>query len=97
MICGFSDRDLLPPYIIYKAEREPMKSWTLNGLHGIFYCTDECCNEITKYTCIKLSLMNMTTFLRWFNDVFLLYSHKLSGKTILCGDSSASHFSSEVI
>lgn len=71
MVCGSASGVLLPPFVIYRAERPPLEAWTLNGPRGKPLCDDECCKNGTKYVSTKSGWIDMVTFHVWFSKVFI--------------------------
>ncbi len=84
MFAGMAAGDLLPPYVIYKAQY-CYPSWCKGGIKGAFY------------TSMPSGWFNNYVFVNWLKDVFVPYCRRLSGKKLLLEDNLASHISMEVI
>lgn len=84
MVCGSADGELLPPYVVYKAQNL-YDGWTLGGPAG------------TRYSVSKSGWFDMEIFEKWFRDIFLEAVSSTPGRKILIGDNLASHFSVNVI
>lgn len=75
---------LLPPYVVYKAEGM-WSSWTLGGPPG------------TRYNRTKYGWFDECCFLDWFHTIVVPWAKKRDGKKMLIGDNLSSHFSGEII
>lgn len=86
MFAGSASGELLPPYIVYKAENL-YKTWTENGPAG------------ARYNRSKNSWFNEAIFEDWFKSTALPYFKKLpiESPKALIGDNLASHISQSVI
>ena len=84
MVCGSASGELLPPFVIYKAQN-CYENWTKNGPTG------------TKYDVSKSGWFDSRTFELWFMNVFIPHVAKLDGRKVLVGDNLASHFSPDVV
>lgn len=96
MMCGSAAGVLLPPYIIYRAEKM-WTQWTENGPKLGPCCTDRCCAAGARYNRTSHGWMDAETFTDWFKSSFLPHAKRQEGRKILIGDNLASHFTEEVI
>ena len=84
MFAGTAAGDLLPPYIVYKAQNM-WEQWTNGGPDGAHYNRslsgwfDEAC------------------FQDWFQSIVVPWAKRLEGKKVLIGDNLSSHFSKPVL
>ncbi len=97
MMCDSAAGVLLPPCVLYRAEKAPLAAWKENGPVGKPCCESDCCKGGTYYTSTKSGWFDMSTFELWFVDVFLPHAFTLTGKIVLTADNLASHFSPKVI
>lgn len=84
MFCGSAAGDVIPPYVVYKADHL-WDRWTEGGLAGV------------RYNRTKSGWFDSVTFSDWFHRQFLPYSRRFGKRVVLIGDNLASHFSEEVI
>lgn len=86
MFSGSAAGDLLPPYIVYRAEHL-YDSWTSGGPTG------------ARYNRSKNSWFNMAIFEDWFNTIVIPYFRKFDDDEpkVIIGDNLASHISVSVI
>lgn len=96
MMCISASGVLLPPYVIYKAEKM-WKQWTENGPKGLPCCNERCCALGCRYNRTHHGWIDAPTFNDWFESTFLPHAKKLPGRKILLGDNLSSHFSDNVI
>lgn len=83
MICVTAARELLSPYIVYKA-KYLYPDWTEGGPRG------------TRYNRSKSGWFDSDIFEDWFNSVALPYLRRLEGRKVIC-DNLGSHLSFHVI
>lgn len=84
MFCGSAAGDVLPPYVVYKADHIS-NLWTEGGLKDV------------RYNRSKSGWFDSVTFADWFEKTFLPHAKRLSKRVVLIGDNLASHFSERVI
>ena len=84
MYAGTAGGDLLPLYVVYKAECL-WDSWTIGGPPN------------TRYNRSKSGWFEGSSFEDWFDTIALPYCKKLTGPKVLIGDNLSSHFSASVI
>ena len=77
-------RDVISPYVLYKAEHL-WDTWMVGGPKG------------TRYIRSKSDWFDMTCFRDWFFTLLLPYCKKLSSPKILIGDNLSSHISPDVL
>lgn len=96
MMCGSASGVLLPPYIIYKAEKM-WQQWTELGPKGEPCCSDRCCGSGSRYNRTHHGWMDAQTFTDWFESTFLPHAKRLPGRKVLLGDNLSSHFTDTVL
>lgn len=96
MMCISASGVLLPPYIVYRAERM-WSTWTMNGPKGKPCCNLRCCKSGSRYNRTAHGWMEATTFTYWFTTCFLPHAKALEGKKVIIGDNLAAHFTDEVL
>ncbi|XP_055643403.1 uncharacterized protein LOC129779755 [Toxorhynchites rutilus septentrionalis] len=84
MFCGSATGELLPPYVVFKAEHL-WDSWTLNGPRG------------TRYNRSASGWFDERIFEDWFKTLFLPAIRHLNGPIALIGDNLSSHLNPTVI
>lgn len=84
MICGSASGDIIPPYVVYRAENI-WTTWTENGPDG------------ARYNRSKNGWFDTLCFEDWFESHFLRYARKLTGPIVLIGDNLSSHISKHVL
>jgi len=84
MICGSAAGELLPPYIVYKAQNT-YEQWCIDGPQG------------AVYTSTVSGWFDGWVFTDWFKNCFLKHVRRNSDKKMLVGDNLRSHISLEVI
>lgn len=84
MFCGSADGQMLPPYVVYKAE-SLWRTWTEGGPNQ------------TRYNRSKSGWFDAIIFADWFCNHFIPFRKKLEGRVVLIGDNLSSHFSEEVL
>lgn len=96
MVCVSASGVLLPPYIIYRAEKM-WNTWTKDGPKGYPCCDLRCCKAGSRYNRTKHGWMDAATFTDWFNTIFLPHAKNLEGKKVILGDNLAAHFTEDVL
>ena len=84
MYCGSAVGELLPPYVVYKAEQQ-WSTWTEGGPKG------------TVYNRSKSGWFDCHTFQDWFFKLILPALRRQTGKKVLMGDDLSSHINPQVI
>lgn len=84
MFCGSATGQLLPPYVVFKAEHL-WDSWTRNGPPG------------TRYNRSASGWFDEKIFEDWFKTLFLPATRHLKGPIALIGDNLSSHLNPTVI
>lgn len=84
MFCGNAAGELLPPYVVYKAEHL-WSTWTENGPLG------------TRYNRSKSGWFDGTIFEDWFESLVVPRLRRVDGKKIIIGDNLSSHINPKVI
>ena len=84
MFCGNAAGQVLPCYVVYKAENL-WSTWTEGGPKG------------TRYNRSRSGWFDATCFTDWFETVFLPSVEKHSGKKVIIGDNLSSHFTDTVL
>jgi len=84
MMAGNAEGELLPPYIVYKAENL-YPTWTENGPQG------------TRYNRSKSGWFDERIFDDWFHSLALPFLKKKPSPRVLIGDNLSSHVSISVI
>ena len=84
MYCGNAMGELLPPYVVYKADHL-WSTWTEGGPSG------------TRYNRSKSGWFDGVIFDDWFFQLALPKLKRQEGKKVLIGDNLSSHMSVEVI
>ncbi|XP_046384931.1 jerky protein homolog-like [Ischnura elegans] len=84
MICGNAKGELLPPYVLFKAERL-WDTWTEGGPKGC------------RYDRSKSGWFDSAIFEEWFFSLVLPRLRKQDGVKVLLGDNLASHINHAVI
>ena len=80
--CSSDSGELLPPYVVYKAQNAH-KNWIGDGLEGVFY------------SCTQSEWFDSETFENWFGHTFILVA-KHNKVSVLIGYNLSSHFSPEI-
>lgn len=96
MMCGSASGTLLPPYVIYRAEKM-WAQWTEGGPKGDPCCSERCCAAGARYNRTRHGWIDAQTFTDWFSSVFLPHAKRLEGRKVLLGDNLSSHFTDDVI
>ena len=85
MVCGSAAGELLPIYVVYKAENL-YNNWIQSG------------PVMARYACTKSGWFEGKTFTDWFIKIFLPVAKRNQDTgTALIGDNLSSHFSEEVL
>ena len=84
MFAGSATGELLPVYVVYKADNL-WTTWTQGGPPG------------TRFNRSKSGWFDNICFEDWFNTIALPYLRRKDGKKVLIGDNLSSHFSQEVL
>lgn len=84
MFAGSASGELLPTYVVYKAEHM-WDSWTNGGPPG------------TRYNRSKSGWFDSQSFEDWFRSIALPYLKKQDGRKVLIGDNLSSHFNQDVL
>jgi hypothetical protein len=84
MFCGNAAGDMVPPYIVFKAENL-WKGWCLNGPKG------------SRYNTSPSGWFNGFIYSDWFHKSLLPKVQRRPGKHVLIGDNLSSHISDDVI
>lgn len=96
MMCGSASGVLLPPYVVYKAEKL-WQQWVDMGPKGEPCCKERCCSSGSRYNRTHHGWMDGQTFTDWFESSFLPHAKRLPGRKVLLGDNLSSHFTDSVI
>ncbi|CAM1312259.1 Uncharacterised protein at_DN1782 [Pycnogonum litorale] len=84
MFAASASGELLPPYVVYRAEHL-WDSWTYGG------------PDSTRYNRTKSGWFDAQSFEDWFKTIALPYLRKKDGVKVLIGDNLSSHFSKDVL
>jgi len=84
MFCGSATGEVLPPYVVYKADHL-WNRWTEGGIKHV------------RYNRSKSGWFDAVTFADWFESSFIPYARRVGDRVVLIGDNLASHFSERVI
>ena len=84
MFCGSAAGEILPPYVVYKAEAI-WSTWTENGPPG------------TRYNRSKSGWFDSLCFEDWFMSTLLPRLKKADGKKVVIGDNLSSHINVTVL
>lgn len=84
MFAGSASGEILPPYVVYKAEHL-WDTWTTGGPNGC------------RYNRTKSGWFDVMTFEDWFLSILLGKLRKLTGPKVLIGDNLSSHINPVVI
>ena len=84
MFAGTAADELLPAYVVYKAEKL-WDTWTKNGPIG------------ARYNCSQSGWFDHACFENWFEKVALRFCKQKSGHCVLISDNPSSHFSPGII
>lgn len=84
MFCGNAAGEVIPPYIIYKADNL-WSTWMENGPEG------------ARYNRTKSGWMDANTFEDWFICHLLPYLKKKEGHKVVIGDNLSSHINKRVL
>lgn len=84
MFCGSTTGELIPPYVVYRAEHM-WSTWVENGPKG------------ARYNRSKNGWFDAACFEDWFEFHFLPAIRQLSGPFVLIGDNLSSHISKTVL
>lgn len=84
MFSGTATGEMLPPYIIYKAQNL-WGSWCEGGPPG------------TRYSTSKSGWMDTKNFTEWFLSVVVPWAKNKTGKKVIIGDNLSSHLNEEVL
>ena len=84
MFCGSATGEMLPPYVIYKAEHL-YSTWTEGGPPN------------ARYNRSKNGWFDKATFTDWFLGVVLPFFKNKTGKKAIIGDNLSSHFTEDVL
>ena len=80
--CSSDSGELLPPYVVYKAQNAH-KNWIGDGLEGVFY------------SCTQSEWFDGKTIENWFGHTFTLIA-KHNKVSVLIEHNLSSHFSPEI-
>ncbi|KAJ0169683.1 hypothetical protein K1T71_014868 [Dendrolimus kikuchii] len=84
MFTGTADGQLLPIYVVYKADHL-WDQWLEGGPTG------------TRYNRSKSGWFDSTCFEDWFNTIIVPYAKTKIGRKLIIGDNLSSHFSQSVL
>lgn len=84
MFCGSASGEMLPAYVVFKAEHV-WSTWMEGGPKN------------TRYNRSKSGWFDLHCFADWFETVFVAYAKKLDGRKMIIGDNLSSHFSPSVL
>uniref|UniRef100_H3B163 DDE-1 domain-containing protein n=1 Tax=Latimeria chalumnae TaxID=7897 RepID=H3B163_LATCH len=84
MFCGSATGEMLPAYVIYKAEHI-WSTWTEGG------------PKYTRYNCSKNGWFDANCFADWFATMSVPHAKLLPGQKVLTGDNLSSHFNDTVL
>ena len=84
LVCGSASGDLLPPYIVYKAE-SMWSTWTEGG------------PKKPRYNRTKSGWFDALTFEDWFITLVVPALKKLVGRKVIIGDNLVTHLSVKVL
>lgn len=84
MFCGSATGEILPIYVVYKAQNV-YDTWIKDGPPG------------ARYNATPHGWFEGLTFLDWFRTIFVPHARKLSGTKVIIGDNLSTHFCEEVI
>ncbi|KAJ8911489.1 hypothetical protein NQ315_010861 [Exocentrus adspersus] len=84
MFAAFADGNVLPPYIVYKAQNI-YESWTIGGVKG------------ARYNKSLSGWFDHITFGDWVKKIAIPALKDLPGKKFLIGDNLSSHFLEETV
>lgn len=84
MFCGSAAGEMLPAYVVYKAEHV-WSTWTEGGPKN------------TRYNRSKSGWFDSHCFNDWFESIFIRGIKHLNGTKVLIGDNLSSHFSERVL
>ena len=84
MFSGSASGELLPPYVIYKAEHI-WNTWAEGGPPG------------TRYNRSDSGWMTQSNFEEWFENIVVIWARRKPGKKVVIGDNLSSHISMNVL
>lgn len=84
MFCGSASGNMLPAYVVYKAEHM-WSTWTEGG------------PAETRYNRTKSGWFDAISFTDWFESTFIPHVKKIAGPKVLIGDNLSSHFTETVL
>ena len=84
MLCISASGDILPPFVVYKAENL-YGNWCNGGPAG------------SRYDVTKTGWSDSRTFELWFRHIFLPHVENIPGEKVVIADNLASHFTSTVV
>lgn len=84
MFAASASGTVLPPYVVYKAERL-YDQWCIGGPKN------------TKYNRTKSGWFDAMCFQDWFDRIAVPWAKELTGRKILIGDNLSSHIQIEVV
>ena len=84
MFCGSAAGQMIPSYVVYKAENL-WTTWTEGGPKG------------TRYNRSHSGWVDACCFTDWFESTFLPHVKQLTGRKVLIGDNLSSHFTETVL
>lgn len=84
MFAGTASGNLLPPYVVYKAQNM-WQPWTEGGPPG------------AAYNRSQSGWFDVVCFNDWFQSIVVPWAKRLEGKKIVIGDNLSSHFSKQVL
>jgi len=84
MFAASASGTVLPPYVVYKAERL-YDQWCIGGPKN------------TKYNRTKSGWFDAVCFQDWFDRIAVPWAKELTGRKILIGDNLSSHIQIEVV
>ena len=84
MFCGSASGEILPPYVVYKADHI-WSTWTEGGPRG------------SRFNRSKSGWFDVVSFTDWFETSFIPTVANRPGRKVLIGDNLSSHFSKRVL
>lgn len=84
MFAATAAGDIMPPYVVYKAERLYDK-WCIGGPPG------------ARYNRTKSGWFDGPTFMEWFETMVVPWAKKLQGVKVIIGDNLSSHLNVEIL
>ena len=84
MFCGSASGEILPPYVVYKADHM-WSTWTDGGPRG------------SRFNRSKSGWFDEVSFTDWFETLFIPTVANRPGRKVLIGDNLSSHFSKRAL